>query len=75
MIKKEKIAEKIVEELSLFVFLKEKEIEFLENMIKNGMEFLPQVDREYTIKLLSEIIGAKKKELEKYQSFPQTDTH
>ncbi|MCK4557238.1 MAG: hypothetical protein KAU47_06945 [Candidatus Aminicenantes bacterium] len=75
MIKKEKIAEKIVEELSLFVFLKEKEIEFLENMIKNGMEFLPQVDREYTIKLLSEIIGAKKKELEKYQAFPQTDTH
>jgi len=73
--KKEKIAEKIVEELSLFVFLKEKEIEFLENMIKNGMEFLPQKDREYTIKLLGEIIGAKKKELEKYQAFPQTDTH
>ncbi len=73
--KKEKIAEKIVEELSLFMFLKEKEIEFLENMIKNGMEFLPQEDREYTIKLLSEIIGAKKKELEKYQSFPHTDTH
>ena len=57
------------------MFLKEKEIEFLENMIKNGMEFLPQKDREYTIKLLGDIIGAKKKELEKYQSFPQTDTH
>lgn len=75
MEKKDKIAEKIVEELSLFIFLKEKEIEFLENMIKNGMEFLPQKDRDYTIKLLGEIIGAKKKELARYQAFPKTDTH
>ena len=75
MKKKDKVEEKIVEELSLFMFLKEKEIEFLENMIKNGMEFLPQKDREYTIKLLGEIIGAKKRELAKYQAFPQINTH
>lgn len=75
MTKKDKIEEKIVEELSLFMFLKEKEIEFLENMVKNGMEFLPQKDREYTIQMLSEIIEAKKKELAKYQAFPKTNTH
>jgi hypothetical protein len=57
------------------MFLKEKEIEFLENMVKNGMEFLPQKDREYTIQLLGEIIEAKKKELAKYQAFPEINTH
>lgn len=75
MSKKDKATEKIVEELSLFMFLKEKEIEFLENMIKNGMEFLPQKERKHTIQLLAEIIVAKKKELAKYQSFPQINTH
>jgi hypothetical protein len=75
MKKKDKIEEKIVEELSLFMFLKEKEIEFLENMVKNGMEFLPQKDREHTIQLLGEIIEAKKKELSKYQAFPGINTH
>lgn len=75
MSKKDKVAEKIVEELSLFMFLKEKEIEFLENMINSGMEFLPQKERKHMIQLLSEIIGAKKRELAKYQSFPQTNTH
>jgi hypothetical protein len=75
MSEKEKNTKKIVEEVSLFIFLKEKEIEFLENIQKTGMEYLPQEEREYTIKVLSEIVEEKKKELEKYQLSPLMNPH
>ena len=71
----EKKAKKMVEEVSLYIFLKEKEIEFLENIQKTGMEYLPQEEREYTIKVLSEIVEEKKKELEKYQLSPLVKLH
>lgn len=72
---KEKTFKEIFEELSLFIFLKEKEIDFLERMKKNGMKFLPQKEREHTIQVLGEIVEAKKKELEKYQLFPLKNPH
>lgn len=72
---KEKTFKEIFEELSLFIFLKEKEIDFLERMKENGMKFLPQEQREHTIQVLSEIVEAKKKELEKYQLFPLKNPH
>ena len=72
---KEKNTKKAVEEVSLYIFLKEKEIEFLENIQKTGMEYLPQEEREYTIKVLSEIVEEKKKELEKYQLSPLMNPH
>lgn len=72
---KEKTFKEIFEELSLFIFLKEKEIDFLERMKENGMKFLPQEEREHTIQVLSEIVEAKKKELEKYQLFPLKNPH
>jgi hypothetical protein len=75
MDKKEKTFKEIFEELSLFIFLKEKEIDFLEKMKKNGMTFLPQKEREQTIQVLSEIVEAKKKELERYQLFPLKNPH
>jgi hypothetical protein len=75
MSERKKNTKKIVEEVSLYIFLKEKEIEFLENVQKNGMEFLPQGEREYTIKVLSEIVEEKKKELEKYQLSPLINPH
>ncbi len=75
MSERKKNTEKMVEEVSLYIFLKEKEIEFLENVQKNGMEFLPQEEREYTIKVLSEIVEEKKKELEKYQLSPLINLH
>ena len=55
------------EELNLCVFLKEKEIDFFERMIENGIKFLPQEEREDTIKVFGEIIQEKKKELEVVQ--------
>jgi hypothetical protein len=67
--KKKAINEKL-EELSLFIFLREKEIEFLENMIKNGMNFIPQEERKIIIKTIGEIVEAKKKELKTYQLHP-----
>lgn len=75
MSERKKNTKKMVEEVSLYIFLKEKEIEFLENVQKNGMEFLPQEEREYTIKVLSEIVEEKKKELEKYQLSPLINLH
>ncbi len=75
MSKKEKTFKEIFEELSLFIFLKEKEIDFLERMKKNGMTFLPQEERAHTIQVLGEIVEAKKKELEKYQLFPLKNPH
>lgn len=75
MREKDKTTEEMIEEVSLFIFLKEREIEFLENMQKNGMEFLPPEEREHTVKVLGEIIEAKKKELEKYQLFPLKNLH
>jgi hypothetical protein len=75
MSERKKNTKKMVEEVSLYIFLKEKEIEFLENVQKNGMEFLPQGEREYTIKVLSEIVEEKKKELEKYQLSPLINPH
>ena len=75
MSKKEKTTEEMVEEVSLFIFLKEREIEFLENMQENGMKFLPQMEREHTIQVLGEIVQAKKKELERYQLFPLKNPH
>ena len=75
MSEKEKNTKKMVEEVSLYVFLKEKEIEFLENIQKTGMEYLPQEEREYTMKVLGEIVEEKKKELEKYQLSPLMNPH
>ncbi len=75
MSERKKNTKKMVEEVSLYIFLKEKEIEFLENVQKNGMEFLPQEEKEYTIKVLSEIVEEKKKELEKYQLSPLINLH
>ncbi len=75
MSERKKNTKKMVEEVSLYIFLKEKEIEFLENVQKNGMEFLRQEEREYTIKVLSEIVEEKKKELEKYQLSPLINLH
>ncbi len=75
MSEKEKTLKEIFEELSLFIFLKEKEIDFLERMKKNGMKFLPQEERAHTIQVLGEIVEAKKKELEKYQLFPLKNPH
>jgi hypothetical protein len=75
MSERKKNTKKMVEEVSLYIFLKEKEIEFLENVQKNGMEFLPQGEREYTIKVLTEIVEEKKKELEKYQLSPLINPH
>lgn len=75
MSEKEKTLKEIFEELSLFIFLKEKEIDFLERMKKNGMKFLPQKEREQTIQVLGEIVEAKKKELERYQLFPLKNPH
>ncbi|MGD2245507.1 MAG: hypothetical protein PVI11_03055 [Candidatus Aminicenantes bacterium] len=75
MSEKEKTLKEIFEELSLFIFLKEKEIDFLERMKKNGMKFLPQGERAHTIQVLGEIVEAKKKELEKYQLFPLKNPH
>ncbi len=75
MSKKEKTFKEIFEELSLFIFLKEKEIDFLERMKKNGMTFLPHEERAHTIQVLGEIVEAKKKELEKYQLFPLKNPH
>ncbi|NIM99586.1 MAG: hypothetical protein GTO24_16405 [candidate division Zixibacteria bacterium] len=75
MSEKEKTLKEIFEELSLFIFLKEKEIDFLERMKKNGMKFLPHKDRAHTIQVLTEIVEAKKKELEKYQLFPLKNPH
>ena len=72
--KKKTINEK-PEELSLFLFLKEKEIEFLENVIKNGMNFIPQEERKIIIKTIGEIVEAKKKELETYQLHPLLNSH
>lgn len=65
----------MIEEVSLYIFLKEKEIEFLENIQKTGMEYLPQEEREYTIKVLSEIVEEKKRELEKFQLSPLVNLH
>lgn len=75
MNKKEKTFKEIFEELSLFIFLKEKEIDFLERMKNDGMKFLPYEDRAHTIQVLAEIVEAKKKELEKYQLFPLKNPH
>ncbi len=72
---KEKTIKEIFEELSLFIFLKEREIDFLERIKNDGMKFLPQKDRAYTIQVLTEIVEAKKKELEKYQLFPLKNPH
>jgi hypothetical protein len=75
MSKRGKDTKKIVEEVSLYIFLKEKEIEFLENIQKTGMEYLPQDEREYTMKVLGDIVEEKKKELEKYQLSPLVKLH
>ena len=64
MSEKEKTAKVVVEEL---VRLKEKEIKMLEKLKENGIKFLPQEGREDTIKVFSEIIQEKKKELEVVQ--------
>ena len=68
MREKEKTAKEMVEELNLFVLLKEKEIEFFERMIENGIKFIPQEERKLTINMFDEIIQEKKKELEVVQN-------
>lgn len=64
MSEKEKTAKVVVEEL---VWVKEKEIKMLEKLKENGIKFLPQEEREDTIKVFGEIIQEKKKELEVVQ--------
>ena len=75
MSEKEKNIKEMLEELSLFIFLKEKEIEFLERIKDDGMKFIPQEERKHTIKVLGEIVEAKKKELETYQLHPFINSH
>jgi hypothetical protein len=67
MSEKEKTAKEMGEELNLCVLLKEKEIEFLERMIENGIKFIPQEERKLTINMFDEMIQEKKKELEVVQ--------
>ena len=39
------------------------------------MKFIPQEERKHTIKVLGEIVEAKKKELETYQLHPFINSH
>jgi len=75
MSEKKKTMDEMLEELSLFIFLKEKEVKFFENMQENGMNFIPQKKRKHTIKALGKIVEAKKKELETYQLPPYINPH
>jgi len=63
MSKKEKIARKMVEEL---VWLKEKEIKMFEKLKENGINLLPQEERENTMRVFGEIIQEIKEELNVY---------
>jgi len=63
MSKKEKIARKMVEEL---VWLKEKEIKMFEKLKENGINLLPQEERENTMRVFGEIIQEIKEELKVY---------
>ena len=63
----------MVEELNLFESLEEKEIEFFERMIENGIKFAPQEERKLTINMFDEIIQEKRKELEVVKSRPVDD--
>ena len=70
MSEKKKTMDEMLKELNLFIFLKEKEIAFFENMHESGMYFLPKKKRKHTIKVLGKIIEEKKKDLETYQLPP-----
>jgi glycerate kinase len=70
MSKKKKTMDEMLKELNLFIFLKDKEIAFFENVQESGMHFIPQKKRKHTIKELGKIIEAKKKELETYKLPP-----
>jgi len=63
MSEKEKIARKMVEEL---VWLKEKEIKMFEKLKENGINLLPQEERENTVRVFGEIIQEIKEELNVY---------
>jgi hypothetical protein len=70
MSEKKKTMDEVLKELNLFIFLKEKEISFFENIQESGMSFIPKKKRKHSIKMLGKIIEAKKKELETYQLPP-----
>ncbi|UCC40743.1 MAG: hypothetical protein JSV96_04675 [Candidatus Aminicenantes bacterium] len=67
MSEKKKTMDELLKELNLFIFLKEKEISFFENMHESGMALIPKKKRKHTMKKLGKIIEAKKKDLETYQ--------
>lgn len=70
MSEKKKTMDEMLKELNLFIFLKDKEIAFFENVQESGMHFLPKKKRKHTIKVLGKIIEAKKKDLETYKLPP-----
>ncbi len=70
MSEKNKNMDEMLKEFNLFIFLKDKEIAFFENMQESGMNFLPKKKRAQTIKVLGKLIEEKKRELETYKLPP-----